>query len=308
MAELIIETQNLCKSYSTGWFKPPVDAVNELDLKVEPGRVYGLLGPNGAGKTTTIKMLLGLARPTSGSGKMLGLDIRQRACRREVGYLPENQQFPRYMTAFVALENFGGLAGMSRPERRKRCDGALAEVGLSDWKHVSVAKFSKGMKQRLGLALAMFHDPKLLILDEPTDGVDPQGRKDIRHIIERKKNEGKTVLINSHILQEVELVADEVTILNKGNVAHQGNVAQLTGDSARYRLRVAEMPAESRKRLDFLSDDPEAPDHFFFKASDEAALDRCVDRLRAEKVSIRALIPTRKTLEDVFLEIVHQEA
>ncbi len=306
MSEPVIVTEKLSKRFRTGWFSPPVDAVNELSLRVEMGRIYGLLGPNGAGKTTTIKMLLGLTHPTGGSAEVLGTDIRFRRCRREVGYLPENQQFPAYMTAFMALETFGGLSGMSRRERKERCDRSLDEVGMLDWKHVKVSKFSKGMRQRLGLALAMFHDPRLLILDEPTDGVDPQGRKDIREIIERKRGEDRTVLINSHILQEVELIADEVTILRSGHVAHQGNVAALTAHSERYALRVAGMSDEARSGLDFLEPDPEASDHFFFKAADDATLDACVDRLRAAKVTIRALTPARKTLEDVFLDIVHE--
>ena len=199
-----------------------------VSFQVERGTIFGLLGPNGAGKTTLIKVLLGIVRKTDGTAALLGLPAGDRSGRRSVGYLPESHRIPRHHTANSALEYYGSLSGMSGAEVRRRRPELLELVGLGSWGQSSVKKFSKGMLQRLGLAQALMHNPELLILDEPTDGVDPVGRSEMRGTLQRLKSEGKTIFINSHLLQEIELVCDRVAILVQGELRREGLVEEIT--------------------------------------------------------------------------------
>jgi ABC-type Na+ transport system ATPase subunit NatA len=200
-----IAIHDLEKIYRHGLFgRKKIPALKGVSLEVPPGEVFGLLGPNGAGKTTLIKVLLGIVRKSSGSATLRPAEI----ARRQVGYLPEHHRIPHHLTGDTALEYYGSLSGMSQSEIRRRRPDLLKRVGLATWGKTPVKKYSKGMLQRLGLAQAMIHDPQLLILDEPTDGVDPVGRAEIRDVLSELRRQGKTVFLNSHLLQEVELVCD----------------------------------------------------------------------------------------------------
>ncbi len=300
----VIETQNLVKTYGK------VQALKGVSVTVQPGVIYGLLGQNGAGKTTLIKVLLGMVRATGGGASLLGRPGGSRAGRKDVGYLPENHRIPRHHTANSALEFFGSLSGLSRREIRRRRESLLATVGLADWGGTSIKKYSKGMLQRLGLALAMLHDPHLLILDEPTDGVDPVGRSEMRALLLGLKAAGKTVFINSHLLQEVELVCDRVAILDRGRMLQQGRIADLTvraqaevrfvvaGPEGAMRAAMAGAQAAEMRML--------GPDQFeiVLRTADQTEIDCMIDRLREHSLSLISMSPSRQTLEEAFLAIL----
>src|ERR1700680_2080188 len=199
-ADLAIETEGLSKTFRRRWSKQEFRAVENLSVRVERGTPYGLLGPNGAGKTTFVKMLLSCANPTSGRAKVFGIDSRVPAARRPIGYLPENHRFPTYMTGRGMLDFYSALSGMDGVSRKKRTVELLSLVGLAEWGDVRLGKYSKGMLQGVGLAQALMHSPSLLILDEPGDGVDPVGRRQVRDILQGLEEKGATIFINSHLL------------------------------------------------------------------------------------------------------------
>src|SRR5256712_5636845 len=214
--EFAIETEGLSKTFRRRWTGDSFRAVEDVSLRVERGTTFGLLGPNGAGKTTFVKMLLSCTHPTAGSAKVFGVDSSTPAARRPIGYLPENHRFPTYMTGRSMLDFYGALSGMDSTARRKRIPELLAIVGLAEWGDVRLGKYSKGMLQRVGLAQALMHSPSLLILDEPGDGVDPIGRRQIRDILHALEQKGVTIFLNSHLLVEVELFCRNVAIIHRG--------------------------------------------------------------------------------------------
>ncbi len=221
----IIETQNLSKEYSSKFSKQKVNALNDFTFTVSQGEIFGLLGPNGAGKTTLIKILLAITFPTSGSAKIFGTEANSHKWKTKVGYLPENHRFPNYLTGEQVLSYYGELSGMNNDAKmQKRIDEMLAMMNLTQWRKTKIKKYSKGMMQKLGLAQAMLSEPDLIFLDEPTDGVDPIGRKEIRDILTELKSRGKTIFLNSHLLSEVEMICDRVAILNKCDLIKEGNV------------------------------------------------------------------------------------
>src|SRR5512144_644236 len=224
----VIQAGGLRKVYRSRFGTRRVTALDGIDLSVEPGEVFGLLGPNGAGKTTAVKILLGLTRPTDGSARLFGIPVSDPESRRRVGYLPEGHRFPGYLTARQTLSIFARMSDVPAAVAEARIPELLARVKLSDWADVKVKKFSKGMTQRLGLASALVHEPEVLLLDEPTDGVDPVGRREIRDLLRAEAARGKTVLLNSHLLSEIERTCDRVAVLRKGKVAAMGTVEELT--------------------------------------------------------------------------------
>jgi ABC-2 type transport system ATP-binding protein len=304
-----IEAQGLRKVYRSRVRGRAIEALGGLDLRVEPGEVFGLLGPNGAGKTTTVKILLGLTFPTSGSARLLGLPAADPASRRRVGYLPEGHRFPGYLTARQTLEIFGRMSGMDRAARRARTGILLERVGLERWADVRVRKFSKGMTQRLGLAAALVHDPEVLLLDEPTDGVDPLGRREIRDLLQEEASRGKAILLNSHLLSEIELTCGRVAVLRNGTVAAEGSIESLTAPTARYRLvatgvdeRLLAAFRETGATVERVNG------HFDLGARDLDHLNALVDRLRASGGRLQELTPVRSSLEDVFVGLVREDA
>jgi ABC-2 type transport system ATP-binding protein len=303
-ADLAIETEGLSKTFRRRWSKQEFRAVDKLSLRVDRGTTYGLLGPNGAGKTTFVKMLLSCANPTSGRAKVFGIDSRIPAARRPIGYLPENHRFPTYMTGRGMLDFYGALSGMDGAARKKRTVELLSVVGLDQWGDVRLGKYSKGMLQRVGLAQALMHSPTLLILDEPSDGVDPVGRRQIREILHGLEEKGVTIFLNSHLLAEVELFCRDVAIIHKGKLALEGKIKDLTAGSG-YRVEAEKAPDrlvdELRAQASGMSSQNGTVEFLF--ANREVA-NRAVDLLRAEKCEIEAVARTKSTLEEVFMRTV----
>jgi ABC-2 type transport system ATP-binding protein len=226
--KLAIEVKGLAKDYGHRlFFSKRIHALRSIDLEVQKGEVFALLGPNGAGKTTLIKILLGILRPTTGTASVLDNPCGSFEAKRKIGYLPENLVFPKHMTALAALSFYGGLSRVPNAVIKKRGAELLEWVGLKGRENELVRKYSKGMRQRLGIAQALLHDPEILILDEPTDGLDPLGRNQIRELVKALKGQGKTVFLNSHILQEVEVICDRVAILAQGEVRGLGTIEEL---------------------------------------------------------------------------------
>lgn len=226
--ETILETRNLRVEYkpqSAG--QPRKVALKDLNLKVNSGEVFGFLGPNGAGKTTTMNVLLGFVNPSSGSAHLFGVDVRQPIARQRIGYLPELTYYYKFLTAEEILRFYARIFKVPKSETERRVDQLLKLVELDHARKRPLKTYSKGMQQRVGLAQALINNPDLLILDEPTSGLDPLGRMKVREIIQRLKNEGKTVFFSSHELGEVETVCDRVAIINQGELMEEGRVADL---------------------------------------------------------------------------------
>ncbi|MCC6537195.1 MAG: ABC transporter ATP-binding protein [Bryobacterales bacterium] len=304
MSDFAIQAHGLVKVFTSRWSRREVRAVDGISFTVEPGTTFGLLGPNGAGKTTCVKMLLSAVHPTSGHATIFGLDSRQIAARLPIGYLPENHRFPTYFTGAGMLDLYGSLSGMDAAARRRRIPELLELVGLEKWGDVRLGKYSKGMLQRVGLAQAILHQPRLLILDAPTDGVDPVGRIHIREILQRLEAEGATIFINSHQLAEVEMFCRDVAILHRGKVALAGRVKEFTGNRG-WRIVAAGVPEALRAEL---AGEPVATDATVrFALPDLAAANAALDRLRAAGATIHSLNETTSTLEEVFVRTVRQQ-
>lgn len=223
---MIMQTRHLTKTYATGV------GCQDISLDVKPGQIFGLLGPNGAGKSTFVKMVTGLLQPTSGSGLLFGEPIGTPASRRRIGYLPELFRFQDWLTATEVLAYHAGLSGMSHAQTRssrmtERYAEALRLTGLESRAHDRVRQFSKGMQQRLGLACALLLDPDLVILDEPSSALDPIGRYEVRSLLKKLKSQGKTVFLNTHLLEDVEEVCDEVAFLHQGKLRAVGPIDEL---------------------------------------------------------------------------------
>ena len=302
-----IEATGLSKVYTARFGSRRVHALSGIDLRVEQGQVFGLLGPNGAGKTTTVKILLGLTRPTAGEARLLGRPASDPESRRRVGYLPEGHRIPGYLTARQTLSTFGRMSGMDRPVLRRRSAELLERVGLAEWADVRVKKFSKGMTQRLGLAAALVHDPEVLLLDEPTDGVDPVGRREIRDLLQDEAKRGKTVLLNSHLLSEIERMCDRVAVLRAGRVAAAGRIEDLTASGSRYKLVATGVDDTLIAAFRETGASVERVNgHFDLGTKDLDHVNALVDRLRAAGGKLKELTPLRSSLEDVFVDLVRE--
>jgi ABC-2 type transport system ATP-binding protein len=306
-----IEAESLTKIYRSRVGRREIRALDGVSLRVEPGCLFGLLGPNGAGKTTAVKILLGLTHPTEGAAGILGLPASDPESRRRAGYLPEGHRFPGYLTARETLCVFGRMSGMQGPALARRIPALLARVRLTEWADVRVRRFSKGMTQRLGLAAALVHDPEVLLLDEPTDGVDPVGRREIRDLLREEATRGRAILLNSHLLSEVELTCDRVAVLRQGKVAAEGTIGELTegrgtgGSSKGYKLVASGLDEEMIAAFRGTGAGAECVNgHVRLIARDLHHLNELVDMARARGVLLTELTPERSTLEDVFVDLV----
>lgn len=301
-----IEVNKLTKIYQIGLGKQKITALNELSLGVEQGSIFGLLGPNGAGKTTLIKILLGITFPTFGGASILENDINNYRIKRKIGFLPESHKFPNYLTAEQTLKYFAQLSGYDNSNLNKRIDELLSLVKMSKWKKTKVKKYSKGMMQRLGLAQAMINEPELIFLDEPTDGVDPIGRKEIRDILIDLKEKGTTIFLNSHLLSEVELVSDRVAILNEGKLLREGTVKELTTSEEVYEIETAadipnifSIPEFSGISISQLNANKLSVN---VKNNDE--LNFVIDYLRKNNVNIKSVKMQKNSLEELFVSLI----
>ncbi len=284
----------------------PAEALAGVSLNVGQGEVYGLLGRNGAGKSTLVKILLDIVRASSGSAELLGIPVRSTAARQAVGYLPEDHRLPEYRTGEGLLHHYAMLSGVGW-DRRVRVPEMLDRVGLSDAARRMVRSYSKGMKQRLGLAQALVHRPRLVLLDEPTDGVDPVGRAQVRDLLRELVAGGVTIFLNSHLLSEVESLCDRVGILDRGRLVREGTVAALTSVEQVFTLRSDPgIDAATRAAIAAIAVQIEGDNATGWRVTvaDASDIDRVVDVLRARHIGIRTLIAERLTLEEVFLRSV----
>src|SRR5438309_3985528 len=233
------EVRAVSKTFRRWWSKREVRALRNVGFAVQPGTIFGLLGPNGAGKTTLVKIALTIAYPDEGEIRVLGESVRNRSVLRRVGYLPENPRFPTHLTAWQVLRLYGSLSGADTKRVDANAANWLERLDLAGWRDVRVSKFSKGMNERLALAQALVHDPDFIFLDEPTDGLDPVARREVRTICRELADSGKTVFINSHILAEIELICDRIALMKGGEIIEQGTIAELTSSSGAYEVVVA---------------------------------------------------------------------
>jgi ABC-2 type transport system ATP-binding protein len=305
MSEIVIRVAEVEKTYRSLLGRSEVRALDGVSFEIRSGEVFGLLGPNGAGKTTAIKILLDLTRPTAGFAEIHGLSTSDPASRRRVGYLPEGHRFPGYLTARETLSIFGRMSGMDPKVVRDRIPQMLERLGIGKWAGVQVKKFSKGMTQRLGIAAALIHEPDVLFLDEPTDGVDPVGRREIRDLLKEEARNGRTIFLNSHLLSEVELMCDRVAMLREGRIAAIGSVDDLTRTTSSYRLVTTGDLAVAASVVEKTGVAIVRQNGYLLLTIDDVSqLNAAVDRLRGERIDLVELTPVRSSLEDVFVDLV----
>jgi ABC-2 type transport system ATP-binding protein len=296
-----IEIIGLEKTYSVGfWRKRPKRALHPLHLKVEEGEVFGFLGPNGAGKTTTLKLLMGLVFPTGGSARILGRDVSDPGMKAQIGFLPEQPYFYDYLTARELLEYYGQLSGVAAKERSHKVNEILQRVGLKDSAGVQLRKFSKGMLQRVGIAQAILHDPKVLFFDEPMSGLDPMGRREVRDLMEQLKHEGKTVFFSTHILSDAEALCDRVAIMHLGQLRGVGAVTDLIS-SVQGKVELVWQGTTIPASMRMLGADCHVVGATVRAVLAEEHQDAALEVLRRERLRLVSVIPVRMSLEDYFV-------
>lgn len=300
-SDLAIDLVEVAKTYGR-----KVHALRGIEMRVGRGEVFGLLGPNGAGKSTLVKILMTVIRASRCRGTMLGCQVGDKDALRRVGYLPEHHKFPDYLTGRQVLDYFASLSGVDRDDRKRRIPEMLDLLGMGDWADTRVKKYSKGMRQRTGIAQALMSDPDLVLLDEPTDGVDPVGRRDIRDVVRELSDRGKTVFINSHLLSELEMVCDRVAILVQGRVVAQGTIDELTEGQRRYEIDVADGArldaalGSARGLPSFEVDGPRV----VLSTVEARDIQPAIDAIRGAGIEIRAIRSQRPSLEDLFMAAV----
>jgi len=305
----VVSVQDVVKDVRPGFGLRKKRILNGVSFEVKRGEVFGFVGPNGAGKTTTLKVLMGLTRPTSGSATILGHDVGETAYRHEIGFLPEAPYFYTYLTAREILTFYAALSGLDRTRRASRVDLLLDWVGLAHAADARLKTYSKGMLQRVGIAQALVHDPKVVFLDEPMSGIDPIGRKEIRDLILRLRDDGKTVFMNTHILSDVESICDRVAIIVGGEVRHQGRIDDFLADEEHHSdVLVSGLPPEVveelEERLGVVSRGVGERIEFRVEEKDVSATLGLILRSGAEVVSLTS---HRLSLESIFLSAVEQE-
>lgn len=302
LGDLAIETVHLRKEFGKKV------AVQDLTLAVPRGEVFGFLGPNGAGKTTAVKMLMGLAHPTSGSASLLGLPPHELRVKERVGYLPELFRFHEWLTAWQFLDFHGQLYGMPREKRKLRIPEVLELVGLRDEANYRLCTFSKGMQQRIGLAQAILNEPEVVLLDEPTSALDPIGRRDVRDLIRYLKEQGKTVFLNSHLLSEVEMVCDRVAIIDHGRVIATGRLQELLGAGLEIEVEAEGITPAAMEELQRLSPMVESVDgRVVLRVADRGSIPLVAETLLRHGGRLYSLNRRRGSLEDLFIKVVEGE-
>jgi len=298
------------KTYGGGTFRKGFRALDGVNLEVERGMVFGLLGPNGAGKTTLVKILLGLVSCSEGEAELLGEPAGRTAVRRRVGYLPEAHRLPGYLSGRDMLRLSGAMVGRDRRWCDEHMEPWLERLEMADSADRKIKEYSKGMMQRIGLVQALLHEPEVVFLDEPTDGVDPVGRKVIREVCAEVAKAGTTLFINSHLLQEVEMISDRIVILKEGEVLREGTLDDLTPDQNEVAMRLDRLPDDellAELGTSSVRDTP-AGGCLLRVVADDVELNHLVDRLRASGCLIQGIHRDRKTLEESFIELVTEGA
>ncbi|MBA4251980.1 MAG: ABC transporter ATP-binding protein [Chlorobiaceae bacterium] len=304
----ILEINNLTKIYNGGVKKNEIKALDDFSLKIEEGTIFGLLGQNGAGKTTLIKILLGITFPTKGTFRIFDSNTSLEEAKMKIGYLPENHKFPNFLTGNEVLKYFGMMSGLSGKSLELKISEMLELVDMTKWGKTKVKVYSKGMMQRLGLAQALIHDPQLIFLDEPTDGVDPIGRKEIRNLLILLKEKGKTIFLNSHLLSEVELVTDHIAIMNRGKLIKEGNVLELTKKEEVYNI-ILDVNLEELFGEHYLTNNSlskVADRTYTIRVQDSSEFNLLIDKLRASGVTIKEFSQQKNSLEDIFISLVNE--
>jgi len=302
-----IETHNLTKEYPHGFLHlKRKTSLENLTMQVEDGEVFGFLGPNGAGKSTTIKLLMGIIFPTAGSAQILGKPVSDVSMHRDIGYLPEQPYFYDYLTAAEVLDYFARFHGFSAAERRERVQKMLHKVGLETAGKIQLRKFSKGMLQRVGLAQAIVHDPKLVILDEPMSGLDPVGRREVRDIILELKNAGKTILFSTHILSDAETLCDRVGVIAGGQLRGVGAPGSIVGVKSLGMEIIFELTGGGAQIEKVRAKATKSGANYRMSIN-EADLYAALEELRGAGAKVISLTQIKPTLEDFFMELVGKD-
>ena len=309
--DIVLRTEALSKLFRIGFWGRPVMALEGLDLEVQKGEVFGFLGPNGAGKTTTLKILMGLIYPTSGKAWILERKVGDVAVKHQVGFLPEAPYFYDYLTAEEFLRFYGQLFGLGGQRLSERITMLLSVVGLSEARSLQLRKFSKGMLQRIGIAQALINDPHLVILDEPMSGLDPVGRKEIRDLILRLRDQGKTIFFSSHILHDAEVLCDRVGILLKGRLVALGKVTELIGAATTRSIEVVVegLDPQGVERVTKIAESviPQG-ERLLAVLPGQDQVNEVLDLIRARKASLISMTPQKSSLEDLFMKEVQQQS
>lgn len=303
----VIEALDLCKTYEAGLFSSQsVEALKDVNFSINAGEIFGYLGPNGSGKTTTIKMLLGLIFPTSGTMKILGReDIAAYDIRMKIGFLPEGAYYPEFLKGAEILRFYGKLYGMRGKALNARVDEVLDVVGMTHARKRLLRGYSKGMRQRIGLAQALLSDPEILILDEPTTGLDPVARKEMRDILASLRDQGKTLLISSHELNEVELISDRVAILDGGQMRVTGTLDDLLTERG-LTMVVEEVGPEAKAKLNAanIQTDDEATGRVLLRVPSSMSTYEAMEACKQAGLNVTSIAPRRETLEELFVRTV----
>ena len=303
-----IEISGLSKDYLVGfWRKRRFRALDKLSLQVEQGEVFGFLGPNGAGKTTTLKILTGLIFPTEGTATILGHPAGQPEAFLHAGFLPENPYFYDYLTPQELLDYFAHFFPFTPEERKRRRDAVIDQVGLAEFRHRPLRKFSKGMLQRVGVAQAILHEPEIVLLDEPMSGLDPVGRHEVRELILQLKAAGKTVFFSTHILSDAEALCDRIAILNRGRLVGVGKISELLRREAGYDVVIECSSPEAAAPLQPLAARPPlvSGGHCRLRVP-EQELPRLLGLCQSDGLRLISLNPVRLSLEDYFVEVLRE--
>ncbi len=300
------EAVSVSKTFRRWWSRRAVRALDDVSFRVDPGTIFGLLGPNGAGKTTLVKLALTIAYPDSGEIRLLGEPNRNRSILRRIGYLPENPRFPAHLTARQVLRLYGSLSGAEPSVVRRNSEVWLERLDLGKWANTRVSKFSKGMTERLAFAQALVHDPDFIFLDEPTDGLDPLGRMEVRSICRELADAGKTIFINSHILAEIEVICDRIALMKNGRIIEAGTISEVTAGTVGYQLVVPVADGLNSWLLEKSVTFAAVNGHFHVELGDRFAANSLIDDLRANNFEIESLTVNRRTLESVFIERVSE--
>jgi len=303
---VVIETQNLTKVYEGALRGQDVNALKDLNLSINSGEIFAYLGPNGSGKTTTIKLLLGLIFPTSGSMEILGTkDIGSAAVRRRIGYLPEGAYYPDFLKGEEVLKFYGQLYGLGGRDLRGRIDQVIETVGMTHARKRLIRGYSKGMRQRIGLAQALLSDPDILILDEPTTGLDPIARKEIRDILATLRDQGKTLLISSHELLEIELICNRAGILYRGDLLTCGTIGELLSNREMLvRVEACTPEAAAAFGAAGIGIEDRVEDTAVLRVPESVGIYRATDICKDKNVSLVSIAPRRETLEELFIRVV----
>jgi ABC-2 type transport system ATP-binding protein len=302
-----IEILGLEKIYKVGfWRKKPKRALSPLNLTVEDGEIFGFLGPNGAGKTTTLKMLMGLVFPTSGTARILGMELDDPRMKAQIGFLPEQPYFYDHLTARELLNYYGQLSGVPAKKRDHKIGEVLRRVGLPDVGSIQLRKFSKGMLQRVGIAQAILHDPKVVFFDEPMSGLDPMGRREVRDLMEQLKREGKTVFFSTHILSDAEALCDRIAIMHLGKLRRVGAIADLIS-SVHGKVEIVWQGTSIPPSLSNLGVQSHVTTDTTRAVMPEEMQDTAIEALRRAQLRLISVTPVRMSLEDYFVAQIETE-